>query len=92
MRLSYKSAAAALIAMICLFRLTVHAQSKKPVPQLGKNSLKEVIAAMTLQEKSKLVVGMGFKMPGMPAPQKGKKPEPINIGGFNFAPLRSRSL
>jgi beta-glucosidase len=86
MRLSYKSAAAALIAMICLFRLTVHAQSKKPVPQLGKNSLKEVIAAMTLQEKSKLVVGMGFKMPGMPAPQKGKKPEPINIGGFTLPP------
>lgn len=41
---------------------------------------------MTLQEKSKLVVGMGFKMPGMPAPQKGKKPEPINIGGFTLPP------
>jgi len=86
MRLSYKSASAALIVVTCLLQLTVHAQSKKPLPQLGKNNLKEVIAAMTLQEKSKLVVGMGFKMPGMPAPQKGKKPEPINIGGFTLPP------
>src|SRR3954451_12117927 len=34
-------------------------------PQLGKNSIKEVVAAMTLEEKTKLVVGNGFNMPGV---------------------------
>jgi beta-glucosidase len=42
----------------------VQAQDKVPFPKLGKNSIKEVIAAMTLEEKAKLVVGNGFKMPG----------------------------
>jgi len=72
--------------LISCFQLTVHAQDKKPVPQLGKNSLKQVIDAMTLQEKSKLVVGMGFKMPGVPAPKKGEKPKSVDIGGFKLPP------
>jgi beta-glucosidase len=29
---------------------------------------------------------MGFKMPGMPPPEKGKKPEAIDIGGFKLPP------
>jgi beta-glucosidase len=37
----------------------------KLVPQLGKSSVKEVIAAMTLEEKATLVVGNGFDMPGL---------------------------
>jgi len=41
---------------------------KKTAPQLGKNSIKEVIAAMTLEEKAKLVVGNGFHMPGVNPP------------------------
>ncbi len=40
------------------------AQNKQPPPQLGKNTIKEVIAAMTLEEKAQLVVGKGFKLPG----------------------------
>lgn len=35
-------------------------------PQLGKSSLKEVIAAMTLEEKSKLVTGTGMRFGGGP--------------------------
>jgi beta-glucosidase len=31
-------------------------------PQLGRNSVKEVVAAMTLEEKVKLLVGMGFNI------------------------------
>ncbi|WP_259068950.1 glycoside hydrolase family 3 C-terminal domain-containing protein [Mucilaginibacter sp. X4EP1] len=62
------------------------AQNKKPVPQLGKSSIKAVINAMTVEEKAKLVVGMGFIMPGVPPPVKGKKPEPIDIGGFILPP------
>jgi len=44
------------------------------------------MAAMTLQEKAKLVAGMGFKMPGMPPPVKGEKPKPIDLGGFILPP------
>jgi beta-glucosidase len=36
------------------------------LPQLGKNSLDEVVAALTLEEKVSLVLGMGFMIPGMP--------------------------
>lgn len=35
-------------------------------PQLGKDSLKKVIAAMTLEEKAHLVVGAGMRMTGFP--------------------------
>lgn len=34
------------------------------LPQLGKSSVKEVVKAMTLEEKAKLVVGLGMKFPG----------------------------
>ncbi|MGI8951266.1 MAG: beta-glucosidase [Chitinophagaceae bacterium] len=58
----------------------------KNLPKLGKNSVKEVINAMTLEEKAKLVVGMGFKMPGMPPPSKNKKDTGTDIGGFKLPP------
>ncbi len=47
---------------------TAQAQTNKPLPQLGKNSIKEVIGAMTLEEKAKLVVGNGFHMPSAKLP------------------------
>lgn len=37
-------------------------------PKLGKDPVKKVVAAMTLEEKAALVVGMGMKMPGGPPP------------------------
>ena len=43
------------------------AQTQSP-PQLGRSPVKEVIAAMTLEEKANLVVGNGFYIPGMSAP------------------------
>jgi beta-glucosidase len=42
------------------------AQTASP-PQLGKASLKEILAALTPEEKVKLVVGMGFYPAGFPA-------------------------
>ena len=86
MRPTYKSLWAALVVLLSLFVLNAQAQGKKPAPQLGKASLKQVMSAMTLEEKSKLVVGMGFKMPGMPAPKKGEKPKSVDIGGFKLPP------
>jgi beta-glucosidase len=35
-------------------------------PQLGKDPVKKVVAAMTLEEKATLVVGGGMRMPGAP--------------------------
>ncbi len=65
--------------------LTLKAQLK-PAPQLGKNTVKEVIAAMTLEEKATLVVGSG-KAPkpkpagnGKPGVSNGWVPEPPMIG------------
>ena len=34
------------------------------IPQLGKNSVKEVVAAMTTEEKVTLLAGMGFNANG----------------------------
>lgn len=87
MRISYKlNVAIALMCSAVSFQSTVHAQGKQQAPQLRANNVKQIIAALTLEEKSKLVVGMGFKMPGMPPPEKGKKPEAIDIGGFKLPP------
>ncbi|HWZ15660.1 MAG TPA: glycoside hydrolase family 3 C-terminal domain-containing protein [Mucilaginibacter sp.] len=87
MKLSYKSAAIAVfIAVISSVHPPVRAQGSQPLPKLGKSSLKQVIDAMTLQEKSKLVVGMGFKMPGVPPPRKDQKPQSTDIGGFKLPP------
>jgi len=85
MKAIYRSFAA-LVILLSTFMLNAHAQAKKPLPQLGKSPLKQVIDAMTVEEKAKLVVGMGFKMPGMPPPVKGEKPKPIDIGGFKLPP------
>lgn len=53
-----------LLFFICL-NLMVSAQ-EKVVPQLNKNNVKQIIKALTLEEKAKLVVGMGMHIPGMP--------------------------
>ena len=37
-------------------------------PKLGKDPVKKVVAAMTLEEKAALVVGTGMRMPGGPPP------------------------
>lgn len=60
-----------MLVVLTVTSIGVNAQTK-PVPQLGKNSIKEVIAAMTLQEKCTLVVGAG-KAP-KPKQSAGLKP------------------
>ncbi|OKS89347.1 glycoside hydrolase family 3 C-terminal domain-containing protein [Mucilaginibacter polytrichastri] len=56
------------LCMALLLPAMLSAQ-KKPVtkvPQLGKSPLKDVVAAMTLAEKVRLIVGMGFNIEGIP--------------------------
>lgn len=57
------------LALALLWPALTHAQKKtaSPPPQLGKSPLKDVVAAMTTEEKVKLVVGMGFNVEGIPA-------------------------
>jgi beta-glucosidase len=38
--------------------------SQNSLPQLGKSPVSDIVNAMSLEEKAKLVVGMGFRMPG----------------------------
>ncbi len=56
-----------IFSLMCLLisAMYMSGQTNKDLPQLGKNSIKEVIAAMTLEEKAKLLVGNGFRMPGV---------------------------
>jgi beta-glucosidase len=68
---------------------TAAPSAKKPVsttPQFGKSPVKDVVKAMTLEEKSKLVVGMGFKMPGAPKPTQKQMKDGVDIGGFKLPP------
>lgn len=53
-----------LICFACL-NLMLSAQ-EKALPQLNKTNIKQVIKALTLEEKVKLVVGMGMYIPGAP--------------------------
>lgn len=59
------------LTLILLFistGLLLNAQTAtKTLPQLGKDPLSKVIAAMTLEEKVNLLVGQGMRMPGAPA-------------------------
>ncbi len=52
-------------------------------PQLGKNSVKEIVAAMTTEEKVMLLVGMGFNVniPGLPQPSDEDKKVPEMVVG-----------
>ncbi|MDB5231122.1 MAG: beta-glucosidase [Chitinophagaceae bacterium] len=52
------------VLLLAVLILIKTASSQSTAPRLGKNTIKEVVAAMTLEEKAKLVVGNGFRMPG----------------------------
>jgi beta-glucosidase len=72
--------------------LTLHAQStNNNLPQLGKSPLKDVIAAMTLEEKSKLVVGMGFRFQSPTPPRRdtsaGRRDTAAPAGNFRLPPM-----
>ena len=55
-------------------------QCKPHTPVLGQDPVADVVKAMTLEEKAKLVVGMGFRMPGNP---KSKDQTPAKNTGAN---------
>jgi beta-glucosidase len=69
---------AALFFMAACFCTAVYSQKKSP--QLGKDPLREIIKAMTLEEKVKLVVGKGFSIPGATAQDTIPKKNPAVSG------------
>ena len=76
-----------------LFPIALQAQHLQ-TPVLGKASVKQVIAAMTLEEKASLVVGTGMNMPippaagpgtpGAPPANAGAPPQGTAIGQTSF--------
>ncbi len=53
-----------LVLIVAFLFVNILKSKAQSLPQLGKNPVKEVVAAMTLEEKAQLVVGKGMKRPG----------------------------
>jgi beta-glucosidase len=60
--------------VLCFVLLTMGFAQNAVAPKLGKDPVKKVIAAMTLEEKVSLVVGTGMRMPGEPPPAANANP------------------
>ncbi len=92
--ISSKKLASSFLVLLCItgFSLPVQSQQTKVLPQLGKSPVKEVIAAMTLEEKASLVVGGGINIP--PAMRKNKMfaqmvAQPGTLAGNTINPVPS---
>ena len=78
------SFAAFLIILITnVFVASQTAPQKPDVPQLGKATVRQVISAMTVEEKAKLLVGMGMDLtiPGFPGIDPEDKNTPEKVPG-----------
>ncbi|MCX6254446.1 MAG: glycoside hydrolase family 3 C-terminal domain-containing protein [Bacteroidia bacterium] len=68
-------------SVLCVSFLVAGTPQNTSTPKLGKDPVKKVIAAMTLEEKAALVVGTGMRMPGGPPPSASANPSvnpPVN--------------
>src|SRR5262252_4807982 len=79
-----KESIGAALLVVALMVCNIPAQTnreKTMMPQLGKSSVKEIIAAMTTDEKARLLVGMGMNLniPGLVTmdPEDKKVPERV---------------
>src|SRR5688572_21112213 len=74
-------ASCAVVALLVCGMSAGAGAGQSPLPQLGRSSVKEVVAAMTVEEKAKLLVGMGMDLniPGIPEldPEDKKVPEKV---------------
>jgi beta-glucosidase len=59
------------ISALVLLAASAAVSSAVDLPQLGKSPTREVIAAMTREEKVSLVIGTGMRRPGLPADRQG---------------------
>jgi len=72
------------IAAFLMLMVSCSSNKTATVPQLGTSPVKDVVAAMTREEKVKLIVGMGMNYDGIPAgilppedPDDAKVPEKV---------------
>ena len=84
MGISMKRALGSVWLVVMLMACSLSAQTvteRTTLPKFGKSSVKEVIAAMTTEEKVKLLVGMGMEIniPGLLSidPEDKKIPERV---------------
>ena len=71
------------VVLLCAtVSIALTSQSQNKAPQLGKDPIPDVIKAMTLEEKAKMVVGKGFSLPGL---SMGAQPDstPDKIAGIS---------
>jgi beta-glucosidase len=69
------------LMFIAVLNLSACTQSKNRVAQLNKDSIKQVIAAMTLEEKAYFVTGTGMSMPETPdSPDSAPTPGAAAVG------------
>jgi beta-glucosidase len=79
-----KKIVAIMLAVFCILIRT--SGQNTPLPQLGKSPVKDVVKAMTTEEKVKLLVGNGFKFPGMQGPAVGQTDDKVpGAAGTSFA-------
>jgi beta-glucosidase len=71
------------VTTLLVFTSVQTPQGQNAVPQLGKNNLKEVVAAMTTEEKVTLLVGMGFNanISGLPQSSDEDRNTPEKVPG-----------
>ena len=60
--------------------------TKQTLPQLNKTNVKQVIAAMSVEQKAKLVTGMGMILPGPTANNDKKKSDSESVALNNLLP------
>lgn len=65
-----------IIALNLIVCLTSIVKAQTSTPQLSTDPIKNVVAAMTLEEKVDILVGGGINVPGMPMMGIGNKTEP----------------
>jgi len=66
--------------------------AQQPLPRLGKDPVDKVVAAMTPEEKARLLVGMGILIPGIPPNiRKANAPNPSSApeGGMSMPVMDS---
>ena len=71
------------IVVALLFNSLQHPQAQQVVPKLSSSSVKEVIAEMTIEEKARLLVGMGMdlEVAGLPQPLAEDRNTPERVPG-----------
>lgn len=76
-----------ILTVVCFVFFSMTFAQSTSVPMLGKDPVKKVVAAMTLEEKAALVVGTGMRMPGAPPSSNNANPQANQPGNTQQGPV-----